>query len=138
MARLDRLGQGTIRSSTSEVKERPQGSRDACGVTCYLSVGKANDLVPQNPQLDIARAVLLEGHRTVVVAVAVGLGDERTVTPEEIHGEWTDGNVRLRWGQSVALAKGQKLMLKLAARGLGPEFLRNLETEHGGFSDRFS
>ena len=70
--------------------------------------GETNDLVAQNSEAGITRAVLLEGRAGAVRLPAVDLDDEALFGPREIDDEAADPNIhfRLREGGGGDRAQG--------------------------------
>ncbi len=96
----------------------------------HLPVGEVDDLVAKGTELEIASAIVLERLAPPVVAIAIGLDNELSFTPEEVDEVSADTDVDLWHGQTMAATKLQEEALELASRTVCPLRWGERESQH--------
>jgi GAF domain-containing protein len=82
-------------------------------------VGEPQDAKTQTLKVGVPGAVALEGGAVAVVAEAVGLDDQASFAPEEVHLVGADARVHLWLGKAVTVTEGDEETLQLAAGQVG-------------------
>src|SRR4051812_7151567 len=102
---------GKLRAAS---KDGPDGLRDCATVVHDLPPGEANHVEPEELEVSVAPAVLLERGADAVRVPPVEFDDQPPVAPEEVDDESVDARIHFGLWKTVAAKEAEKAALELA------------------------
>ena len=114
---------------------RRQHLSDHRRLLVYLPFGEAQNLETSPPQVEIAGAVVLEGHLSSVVEITVGFDHHPSLRPEKVDEMRSDPYVDLWLRQAVTAAQSEEVALEVAASAVVAIFITERQAKHAGLAN---